>query len=299
MFQNSKKKLHKWTGLIVVAAVSTCALLSDMGVSRYAYGEEDMIVQGDAGLDEVPVQEETTAAVTAPSQVEGLFELTGEVSNSTGDAISSDGKKNKDKDKSDEKKLIVGYKQVGVQASIHFDMGEKPSLDRLMQQFPTQLDVYFLGEKKARTLPVTWACYGDDYSTTNLNYYFFTPTFDEEKYTVKGLDLQSESPYIEVVQDAFTYEMIDSAPPKENEAAVFKYCTEKLGLNTAAACGILANIYCESGFRTNAIGDGGSSVGICQWHNGRWTNLKNYAPDDWQTLEGQLRFMKKELRTGY
>ena len=24
-----------------------------------------------------------------------------------------------------------------------------------------------------------------------------------------------------------------------------------------------------------------------------------FAPDDWQTLEGQLRFMRKELRTGY
>ncbi len=279
-------------GLFAVGAVSACLLLSETGVSRSVYGEDDMVVQGDSGLEDIPTEEESASASTAPSQVDGLFELTGEVSDSTGGSISSKEKKN-------EKKLIVGYKQVGVQASIHFEMGEKPSLDSLLLKFPSQLDVYFLGEKKPKTLPVTWACYGDDYSATNLNYYFFTPTFDETKYAVKGLDLQTESPYIEVVQDAVTYEMIDSAPPKENEAAVFQYCTEKLGLNTAAACGVLANIYCESGFRTNAIGDGGTSVGICQWHNGRWTNLKNYAPDDWQTLEGQLRFMKKELRTGY
>ena len=40
-------------------------------------------------------------------------------------------------------------------------------------------------------------------------------------------------------------------------------------------------------------------MGICQWHNGRWTRLRGYAPDDWQTLEGQLHFMRKELFTGY
>ncbi len=283
---------------LIVAAVSAGLLMSGWMADDSVFAEEDTIVTDDSAPEEPAVQEETTAAVVDPSSIDGLFEVAGESSDSkgaSGSGQSSDEKKNK----KDEKKLIVGYKQVGVQASIHFDMGEKPSLDSLQRQFPSQLDVYFLGEKKAQTVPVTWECYGDDYSNTNLNYYFFTPKFDESKYSVKGMNLQSESPYIEVVQDALTYEMIDSAPPKENEAAVFKYCTEKLGLNTAAACGVLANIYCESGFRTNAIGDSGTSVGICQWHNGRWTNLKNYAPDDWQTLEGQLRFMKKELRTGY
>ena len=157
----------------------------------------------------------------------------------------------------------------------------------------------FWGEKKPQTVSVTWESYSDDYSSTNLNYYFFTPRFDPDKYEVKSLDLQEDSPYIEVIQNAFTYEMIESAPPKENEAAVVQFCKEKLRLNTAATCGVLANIYCESGFRTNAIGDGGTSVGICQWHNGRWTNLRRFAPDDWQTLEGQLRYMRKELLSGY
>ncbi|HCI73326.1 MAG TPA: hypothetical protein DHV42_02150, partial [Lachnospiraceae bacterium] len=212
-----------------------------------------------------------------------------------------DGKDNKNKGQEEEnaKQLIVGYRQVGVQASIHFEMGEKPSLASLMQQFPTSLDVYFLGEKKPQTVPVTWESYGDDYNSTNLNYYFFTPRFDSSKYEVKGMNLQTESPYIEVIQNAFTYEMIESAPPKENEAAVYAYCTKVLHLSTAAACGILANIYCESGFRTNAIGDSGTSVGLCQWHNGRWTNLRNYAPDEWQTLEGQLSFMRYELLGRY
>ena len=74
---------------------------------------------------------------------------------------------------------------------------------------------------------------------------------------------------------------------------------KELGLNNAAATGVLANIKAESSFRTDALGDGGTSYGICQWHNGRWSNLKKYCPDSWKTLEGQLRFLKMELQTGY
>lgn len=279
---------------LLPAAAAFCLLFSGLGIGVHA--EESIVVDG-GSAEEAPVQEENAASTADPAQIDGLFEIVSEQQGYAGEAAGetedTKGKKKK------EKQLIVGYKQTGVQASIRFEMGEKPSLASLQRQFPSTLDVYFLGEKKAKTLSVTWECYGDDYSSTNLNYYFFTPKFDESKYEVKGLNLQSESPYIEVIQNAFTYEMIESAPPKENEAAVVAYCREKLKLNTAATCGILANIYCESGFRTNAIGDGGTSVGICQWHNSRWTNLRAFASDDWQTLEGQLRFMRKELRSGY
>ncbi len=255
--------------------------------------EEDMTLgAGQTSDEETETKEESSQKVNA-LEVDGLIEVVSEVSDSKGKAASEK------KKSSDEKLLIVGYGQKGQLASIHFEMGEKPSLEQLLQQFPSRLDVYFLGEKESTSVEVTWESYSDDYNSTNLNYYFFTPKFDESKYAVKGMDLQVDSPYIEVIQNALTYDMIDSAPPKENEAAVYQYCIDKLGLNTAAACGILANIYCESGFRTNAIGDGGTSVGICQWHNGRWTNLKYYVPEEWETLEGQLKFMKYELMNGY
>ena len=282
----------------LTAALAAVCLLWPGCAGMNAYAAEDAIVadNSSAAIEEGPAEETVPSETSDPSKIDGLFEVISEKSGYDGESAANPKGK---KDKKNEKKLIVGYKQVGAQASIRFEMGEKPSLEKLLQQFPSKLDVFFLGEKKAETVNVTWESYGDDYSTTNLNYYFFTPKFDDSKYEVKGLNLQSESPYIEVIQNAFTYEMIESAPPKENEAAVVEYCRKKLKLNTAAICGILANIYCESGFRTNAIGDGGTSVGICQWHNGRGTNLKNYAPDDWQTLEGQLRFMRRELRGGY
>lgn len=87
-----------------------------------------------------------------------------------------------------------------------------------------------------------------------------------------------------------------------NEKAIFSYLKNNMGLNTAAACGVLANIRCESGFRTGAIGDHGTSYGICQWHKGRYTRLKKYCAGqdlDYQSLDGQLAYLKYELKNYY
>ena len=82
---------------------------------------------------------------------------------------------------------------------------------------------------------------------------------------------------------------------------VYNYLSSQ-GFNDAAICGIMANIEHESGFRTDALGDGQTSYGICQWHNSRWTNLKNYCNNnglDWKSMEGQLSFLVHELKTSY
>lgn len=87
-----------------------------------------------------------------------------------------------------------------------------------------------------------------------------------------------------------------------NEQTIFNYLTGTMGLNIAAACGVLANIQAESNFNPNALGDNGTSYGICQWHNTRWDNLKNYCNSrgyDWKTLDGQLRYLQYELENSY
>lgn len=197
------------------------------------------------------------------------------------------------------RKMIAGFRQTGLIKSITFDEGSKPSLDSLRAQFPGTVDVYFVGENKPETLSTVWQCVGEDYSSSGGSYFLFTPTFDESEYLVRGMSITNDAPYIEVrKKPAVAVEMIESAPPTVNEKKVFEYCTKEMGLSKAAACGILANMYCESGFRTNAIGDGNTSVGVCQWHNGRWTNLRSYTKD-WQKLEGQLSFMNYELEHGY
>lgn len=62
---------------------------------------------------------------------------------------------------------------------------------------------------------------------------------------------------------------------------------------------LMTNINAESGFNYNTIGDSGTSYGLCQWHNGRWDNLKNTFPNNWQSVDGQLQFLFNELHSGY
>ena len=89
---------------------------------------------------------------------------------------------------------------------------------------------------------------------------------------------------------------------KTNEETFVNFCREVLGLNLAGALGAAANVGCESNFKTGAIGDSGTSYGICQWHAGRYTNLKNWCAAnglDYTTMDGQLWYMKHELETSY
>lgn len=84
-----------------------------------------------------------------------------------------------------------------------------------------------------------------------------------------------------------------------NEKKAFTFFTETMGLNPAAACGIMANIKAESGFTSNITG-GGGSYGICQWLGVRKTRLQNWCSSkgyDYTSLNGQLRFLQYELKT--
>lgn len=87
-----------------------------------------------------------------------------------------------------------------------------------------------------------------------------------------------------------------------NEETIYCFLTQVVGLNCAGACGVLANIYHESGFRTDALGDNGTSYGICQWHDTRYSSLMTWCSGngyDYKTLEGQLYYLNHELNSGY
>ena len=81
------------------------------------------------------------------------------------------------------------------------------------------------------------------------------------------------------------------------EQVIFAFLTKEMKLNTAAACGILANVERECSFRVTATSyDGG--YGICQWTGTRNALLKKWCNEngcDYTTLEGQLRFLQYEL----
>lgn len=86
------------------------------------------------------------------------------------------------------------------------------------------------------------------------------------------------------------------------ERQVYDYLTNELQLSTAAACGVLANIEHESSFQPNIYGDKGTSYGLCQWHNERFSALRSYCSSkglDYRTVEGQMSYLRYELSSKY
>ena len=70
-----------------------------------------------------------------------------------------------------------------------------------------------------------------------------------------------------------------------------------LGLTPEAACGIIGNIYQESGFNPTIVNSKSGATGLCQWLGGRLTNLKKYAQSlgkDWSDVETQCKWAWEE-----
>ena len=87
-----------------------------------------------------------------------------------------------------------------------------------------------------------------------------------------------------------------------NEEIIFKFLTREMGLNAAAACGVVSNVKHESDYKTTCVGDNGTSYGICQWHASRKTRLINWCDShnyDYKSLKGQLYYLQYELKTYY
>lgn len=87
-----------------------------------------------------------------------------------------------------------------------------------------------------------------------------------------------------------------------NEETIYDYLTNNLGFNSAAACGVLANIELESGFNPQKSESGGGGYGLCQWTGSRRTDLIEWCNSngyDYRTLQGQLNFLNHELKNNY
>lgn len=84
---------------------------------------------------------------------------------------------------------------------------------------------------------------------------------------------------------------------------VYNYLRSK-GFSKEAACGILGNMWWESGVDPTRLQSGrGPAAGICQWENyntksGRWKAMSDYAASkgkQWTDLQSQLEFLMLEL----
>ncbi len=89
--------------------------------------------------------------------------------------------------------------------------------------------------------------------------------------------------------------------PDTNMGQIYAYITQEMGLNRAVAFGILAHMRRESRFLPTAYNPAGY-YGICQWGGGRYSNLINWCTEngyDYSTIDGQVRFLDKELNGAY
>lgn len=100
-------------------------------------------------------------------------------------------------------------------------------------------------------------------------------------------------------------EFINAAADENATGERSKYIQQKLmsmGFSASAAAGVVGNLVQESGLRTDAIGDNGTSGGLAQWHNGRLDALKRFAAargKEWTDLDTQIEFLAEEMRTSY
>ena len=88
----------------------------------------------------------------------------------------------------------------------------------------------------------------------------------------------------------------------DNKTQIFSYLTNEMGLNSAAACGIMANIEKESNFKPTTIirdSNGLQSGGLCMWNGSRLNRLKNYCNNkglNYLSIKGQLSYLNYELK---
>lgn len=90
----------------------------------------------------------------------------------------------------------------------------------------------------------------------------------------------------------------------ETESQVASFFREK-GLDDLQIAAIMGNMYAESGMRAGSEEGGGTNangIGLCQWTNGRHTNLVNYANSigkSWTEVQVQLDFFWDHDSWGY
>ncbi|MDO5784679.1 MAG: phage tail tip lysozyme, partial [Eubacteriales bacterium] len=194
----------------------------------------------------------------------------------------------------------VSFAQAGEQiGTVSFWFGQAET--ELTAQMPQYLTVILVDGTQVQA-PVTWTCLGD-YAQTDDFYYEFVPQLDSTYVLAEGIDPLTQVPYIMAERGDAAQQTDDMTISSEQAASsnmntIYSFLTQKCGFHTAAACGILANIECESSFNPNLYGDNGTSYGICQWHNERLTAMQGWCSEngyDWKTLNGQLNYLKKEL----
>ena len=191
-------------------------------------------------------------------------------------------------------KEILGFAEIE-ESEQRILIRKKRPLKSLTEQMPDSVLAYAAGQDDPVEVPVEWDCVGE-YEESNFYYYQFIPVWDQDLYRVSK---KIELPYISVFIG--TDANMKFATAQENRETIYDFMKKQMGFNTAAACGVLANIQAESSFNPTASmidTNGLLSYGLCQWNGPRFTALQQYCDRnnlDYETVEGQLSYLKYEL----
>jgi N-acetyl-anhydromuramyl-L-alanine amidase AmpD len=97
----------------------------------------------------------------------------------------------------------------------------------------------------------------------------------------------------------------DDGITADNSNAVgycFNTLKNRLGINTAAICGVLGNLWVESKFNP-AASNKGSHLGLAQWDSvTRYPRMKKYCSEngyDYKTVKGQIEYVCYEMKNSY
>lgn len=124
----------------------------------------------------------------------------------------------------------------------------------------------------------------------------YQPSIQPSSIRLSAVDFWSPiGPLLTVQQGAYSSDLSKLTPVESEIVSFF----ESRGVPTSSGIGILANIKHESNFKLDAIGDNGTSIGLCQWHNERKSAMVSYVGSGWANdLTGQLNYLMKELNEG-
>jgi hypothetical protein len=122
---------------------------------------------------------------------------------------------------------------------------------------------------------------------------------DPNLYFAKHKKSEAYSPSNSGGSDSVSNSLNLSKGVKGSASSLYKFLMSQ-GLTANGASGVVGNLIGESNLRTGAIGDGGTSYGIAQWHAGRWNNLNKFAKSlnlDPASMEAQEKFLLKEMKS--
>ena len=114
----------------------------------------------------------------------------------------------------------------------------------------------------------------------------------------KGITSNDLKPFVDISRNKI---IKISEGDLSNSRDIIDFLKEK-GLSEEQASGIAGNLFIESRFKTDALGDNGTSFGLAQWHENRWDDLKEFVRDndyDINSINGQLEFLWYELKNKY